>query len=135
MNEGDKEGIQFKDFLDKSTNLITVFGVLNALFIYSVTIDDTVFKSFLLPSFFILSLLCWLEIILFTIRSDNGSIKYDIFYFLSCSIQLGLIWYFIIKFAPLIVLVGLLGVWMGTAFGLGQLFVRMFSKRLSKLSK
>ena len=39
-NDIKDKGILFKDFLDKTTNLITLFGVFNALFIYSTTIDS-----------------------------------------------------------------------------------------------
>jgi hypothetical protein len=65
-------GIPFKDFLDQSTNLITIFGVLNALSLYSMSLknESAQVASFLLPAFFLLGLFVWFELILFAVRSN-----------------------------------------------------------------
>lgn len=103
MEEKNTE-IKFKDFLDKTTNLITLFGVFNALFIYSTTIKDQSVTDFLLPSFFGLSLFVWFELILFTLQSSNGSRKYLIFFGLICAVEIGLIWLFALLFSSLLIL-------------------------------
>jgi len=51
-NQTNKKGIPFKEFLDKTTNLVTLFGVFNALFIYSISLDNEGSAEFLVPSFF-----------------------------------------------------------------------------------
>lgn len=127
MTDTSGKGIPFKEFLDKSTNLITIFGVLNALIIYSATLDNKSAQSFLLPSLFLLSLLTWFELILFALRSSNESIKYEIFYFLACTVQLGLVWYFVTAFSGLVLLVVIFMVWMGLTFLVGQGLVRLFA--------
>ena len=94
-------GIPFKQFLDESSNLITIFGVFNALFIYSSQIDKDI-SQFLLPTFLFLSLFIWYELILFAINSNNGTFKYELFYILTTTIQIGLIWFFVISFKLLL---------------------------------
>lgn len=123
QNQSEHKGTPFKLFLDKSTNLVTLFGVFNALFIYSSTIDSKGAAEFLLPSFFVLSILVWLELILLTVSSNDGSIKYQLFYFLLCSVEIGLVWYFIHKFSSLIFLL--------TFLGFLFLFVFLFTRVLS----
>lgn len=125
-NEKDKIGISFKDYLDKSTNLVTLFGVFNALFIYSATLDSKDAAEFMLPSFFILSMFVWLELILFTLSSNDGSKKYEFFLFLLCTIEFGLAYYFIVKFSGLLILLAL--------FGIFFIFFFLFMRLLTWLS-
>ncbi len=109
-------GIPFRVFLERSTNLMTIFGILNVLFIFSASIDDTNVKLFLLPSFFLLSVFVWLEIILFTIESSDNSFRYEVFYFLSAVVELGLLWYFAINFYFILVAVGIVAAFFGLAY-------------------
>lgn len=125
----------FKIFLDKSTNLITIFGVFNALFIYSSSITDTEIKSFLLPSFFLLSMFVWLELIIFALRSSDGGNKYHLFYFLLCFVEIGLVYYFFILFKDLLIVIGAIGIFFGVIYGLAMLFIWMLAKYLVRLKE
>ncbi|WP_414524170.1 hypothetical protein, partial [Umezakia ovalisporum] len=70
-NESKEKEVSFKDFLDKTTNLVTLFGVFNALFIFSTTLDTEGPAEFLLSTFLLLSIFVWLELILFTLASSD----------------------------------------------------------------
>jgi hypothetical protein len=135
--EKKKKSIPFKKFLDKSTNLITIFGIFNALFIYSTTLiglkSDA--AQFLLPTFFLLSALIWYELILFTMKSSDGSWKYFMFYFLSASIEVGLLWYFIDTFAGLLFILLVLVIFFLMVFSLSMLFIRILRKPISRLKE
>jgi hypothetical protein len=125
----------FKIFLDKSTNLITIFGVFNALFIYSSSIANTEIKSFLLPSFFLLSMFVWLELIIFALRSSDGGNKYHLFYFLLCLVEIGLVYYFFILFKDLLIVLGAMGIFWGVIYGIVMLFIWMLAKYLARLKE
>lgn len=131
MDDKKNKGILFRDFLDKTTNLITLFGVFNALFIYSSTIEISVVTDFLLPSFFLLSMLVWLELILLTLSSSDGSFRYIIFYFLFCSVEIGLTYYFIIKFSDLLIQIGIVGILL-VVIALAYILLKFFTKRLER---
>lgn len=130
-----KKGIPFRDFLDKTTNLITLFGVFNALFIYSSTIETNIATDFLLPSFFLLSMLVWLELILFTLSSSDGSFRYKLFYFLFCSVEIGLTYYFIIEFSDLLIQTGIIGILLLAVTFLAYILLRFCIKRLERSHK
>ena len=53
-------------------------------------------------------MLVWLELILFTLSSNDGPAKYTIFYFLFCSVEIGLVYFFIVKFSDLLVQFGVI---------------------------
>ncbi len=125
-----RKKIPFKEFLDKSTNLITIFGVLNALLIYSSTINNKNIVQFLLPAFFALSLLVWFELILFAIDSNNGSKKYELFYFLACSIELGFLWYFVLIFKTLLSLLAFYGLFILLLYGIFKILLLILTKWL-----
>lgn len=128
----DKKGLPFKDFLDKTTNLITVFGIFNALFIYATTIEDSGAAEFLLPTFFLLSILVWIELVLFTVKSNDGSAKYYLFYILISTIGVGLIWFFVKKFAGLIALLIFIGIFFLFIFLFTKIITWTFIKFLAK---
>ncbi len=132
MIDSQNDNLPFKQFLDQSTNLITIFGVLNALFVYATTIDNKTAQAFLLPSFFVLSLFVWLEIIKFALKSSDNSYNYDIFYFLACSIELGLIIYFVSIFSPLLFLVGIFAIWFLFTYLIAMAIVKILASWLSK---
>jgi len=134
-NEPERQGIPFREFLDKSTNLITIFGVFNALFIYSITIPHKTAASFLLPTFLLLSVLVWLELILYAMNANNGSIKYQLFYFACCTIELGLIIYFSVAFSPLLWMILVFGILMCSTYLLGLLFIKLFGRLLLRKFK
>lgn len=134
------EKIEFKDFLDKCTNLVTLFGVFNALLIYSFSIKDSDTDEFLIPTFLILSIFVWYELILFTLKSSDGSRKFLIFFGLICWVQLGLIVLFIKQFASLLISL----IFPLIIYGLIYIFVMLFfwlffecipKKRLQKLGE
>lgn len=121
-DEKKDEKIEFKDFLDKCTNLATLFGIFNALLIYSFTIQDSDTDQFLTPTFLILSIFVWYELILFTMKSSDGSGRYHLFYSLLCMVEIGLILLFIKKFSTLIVSL----IFPIICFGIVYIFVRLF---------
>lgn len=125
-------GLPFKDFLDKTTNLVTLFGVFNALFIYSTTLESQDASQFLLPSFFVLSILVWLELILFTLTSNDGTKKYELFFFLLCSVEIGLVWYFVVKFAGLLIMLGVYGIFLLLVYLLTIALVKILIRPLAK---
>lgn len=127
--------LPFKEFLDKSTNLITIFGVLNALFIYSSTIEIGVASEFLLPTFFFLSILVWFEIILFALDSANGNKKYEIFMLLAFCIQLGLLIYFVSIFISLIFWLVFYAIFFAITFGISHLLILLYKKRQNRKIK
>lgn len=131
-NDTKEKGVPFKDFLDKTTNLVTLFGVFNALFIYSTTLESKGAAEFLLPSFFILSIFVWLELILFTLASDDGTRKYELFFFLLCSVEIGLVWYFVVKFGGLLILLAFFGIFFLIVFLLTNVLTKIFLRPLSK---
>lgn len=132
--EKKNRGIPFKEFLDKSTNLITIFGVLNALFIYSFGIANKSAAEFLVPSFFILSLLVWLELILFAMDSSDESVKYHVFYILACCIEIGFIIFFIHEFAGILYLFACFGLFFLLIYLISKLLIHVLAKYLIKLS-
>ncbi len=134
MDKDSKEkGVPFRDFLDKTTNLVTLFGVFNALFIYSTTLDNEGAAGFLLPTFFILSIFIWLELILFTFTSNDGTWRYELFFILLCSVEIGLVWYFIVKFAGLLILLVYFGIFFLLVSLLTKVLTKIFLPTLSKL--
>jgi hypothetical protein len=124
--------IEFKDFLDQCTNLATLFGVFNALLIYSFTIQDSDSDQFLIPTFLILSIFVWYELILFTLKSSDGSRKYLIFFGLICSVQIGLILLFIKKFATVLFFLFSFLVFFGVIYILVIIFNWLFFNCLPK---
>lgn len=126
------ESKSFRKFLNESNNLISIFGVCNALFIYSSTLGEKGPGEFLIPSFFMLSAFVWLELIMFAFKSNDGSRKYEIFIFLLAMVELGLIEYFIQKFTGLIILAFffllLLGIMFLVIWPLPRLFKRLLKK-------
>jgi hypothetical protein len=94
-NETKKRGIPFREFLEKSVNLLTVFGILNALFIFSLTFKNSGAYQFLGVAFFIMSILVWIEIILSIFEATDDTWRYTLLYFLFCSVGVGLVWLFI----------------------------------------
>lgn len=126
------EKIGFKDFLDKCTNLITLCGIFNALFIYALTIKDSDLDQFLIPSFLILSIFTWYELILFTLKSSDESTKYQIFSFLLLSIQIGLVLLFFKKFPEVFIYSCLVVVFFGLTFWVLKIFNWLFFDCLPK---
>ncbi|MCF8453941.1 MAG: hypothetical protein K9G42_12100 [Pedobacter sp.] len=124
----------FKDFLDKSTNLITIFGILNALFIYSTTISDKDILPFLAPTFYLLSMLVWLELILFALECNDGSLKYKAFYYLIATIEIGLGYYFIRQFKLLLVELASLGLFFLCILLYGYLMIVILKPIIRRLT-
>lgn len=129
-----KKAIPFKDFLEKSVSLITIFGIFNALFIYSNTIENQGASDFLLPTFYLLSLVVWFEIIISAVDSSNGNWRYELFYFLSCSIFIGLTWYFMSIFSPLLITLLIYGSFLLLIYLIARTFVFFLPKLIKKTS-
>ena len=123
---------EFKVFLDKSTNLVSLFGIFNALLIYSFSIQDSDTDQFLIPPFLVLSIFVWYELILFTLKSSDGSKKYHIFFCLICMIQIGLIILFVKKFASLLIFLTIPVIGFGLIYAFAMFFYWLFFKCLPK---
>jgi hypothetical protein len=132
-NELSRKGIPFRDFLDKSTNLTTIFGIFNALLMFSASLDNVDAAGFLTPSFLALSIFVWYELILFALHSNDGSRKYEIYYVLLCSIEIGLLWYFICAFAPLLAFFLLFGIFFLLTYIFTILLTKLLAKTIIKL--
>jgi len=133
-NRKPREKLPFREYLDKSANLITIFGVFNALSIYSTTIENKNVTGYLLPSFFLLSLVVWYELLSFAHESDDGSRKYSIYTYLLFIIEIHLTIFFIYKFTSLALLITtivLLGVYI---YLCGRFLSFILSKWLEKQS-
>jgi hypothetical protein len=61
QNSNEKK-IGIKEHIDSNVNLYTVFGIMNALSIYSSTLESFKFKSLLTFLFITLSLILWIKI-------------------------------------------------------------------------
>ena len=134
MNEKPKK-LTFRQFLNESTNLITIFGIFNALLIYSASINYKHVTDFLIPSFLLLSLIVWFELILFAIESNNGSKKYELFYVLICAIELGLIIYFFIEFRELVSVFISIIILLSLTWIFIKFYSGVFKKRILKLKE
>lgn len=124
--------LAFREFLDKSTNLITIFGVLNALVIYSSTHSIANASKVLPPCFFILSTWVWLEIIGLAVSSYNNSIKYIFFFLLAILIQIGLVILFVDLYKVLTGSTILIIIVLGLFALAGWITLRLYLKRLKK---
>lgn len=74
-----KRGIPFRTFINDSVNLLTVFGIFNALTVYSIGIDQQIAMALVTPVFMVLSIIVWWQLMLFTMESNEGSKVYDFF--------------------------------------------------------
>ncbi len=131
----DKKGIPFKEFLDKSTSLFTLFGIFNALLIYTTSINDEIIALFLIIPFFLLTILICYEIIIFAFKSDNNSRKYDFFIHVIIVIEFVLIWYFIRMFIGLIVGLAFVGIIFLVPLLITFLFLKVFRKQLLRVGE
>lgn len=95
--ENTKE-LSFRDFLDKSTNLLTIFGVLNALIIYSDSIVKTQIKEFIIIPLFVLSFFVLYELFVFSAITSKEEMKFTIFSFCIASIEIGMVLLFLDSF-------------------------------------
>lgn len=98
MEEEEKPKKSFKQFLDESTNLLTIFGILNAVFVFSTTISNNHITEFLLAPLSLLSIVVLIVLIDFTLKSADGTRKYEFFYYLLCMIGLGMVMFFVSEF-------------------------------------
>lgn len=101
-----KLGIPFKEFLDKSTNLLTIFGIFNALTLFATSIKDLEISTFLGLIFLVLSLFVLWELIMFAIASSDNSKRYEIFIMLLALSELGLIYYIAISYSGFLIILG-----------------------------
>ncbi|NHJ87924.1 MAG: hypothetical protein FK734_20845 [Asgard group archaeon] len=88
--------------LKKNTPLYTLFGIFNALMIYSTTIEHGSVKEFLVPGFFLLSVLVWIVIFVSALKDAHKSQFHKALYFLLAGILIGLIIFFVSEFKNLI---------------------------------
>jgi hypothetical protein len=90
-----KAGRPFREFLEKSVNLMTVFGILNALFLFSTNYKHSGSFQFLGIGFFVMSIVVWVELILFALDCSDNTWRYGMFYLMSCIVGIGLGWLFV----------------------------------------
>jgi hypothetical protein len=98
----------FKQCLDESTNLLTCFGVFNALTIYTGGIGDDI-TNYIAMIFLLLSVLVLHEIHDFSTRSNNGSHKFKFYTDALALAEMLIIVYIVLKFPELRVYVVLFG--------------------------
>ncbi len=99
-----QEPFSFRKFLESNTNLLTVFAIFNALIVFSISIKESeVVRDILTISFWIFSLLTFLELLVGTFKtyqvyrlniSFAGKIKLSLFFYAVIFTQLSLIAYF-----------------------------------------
>lgn len=125
-------GIPFREFLDKSTNLLTIFGIFNALSVYAATIDEQPTFVLVAPVFIVLSIIVWWQVIMLSIDSNNGSKIYEAFILLIGMAQIGLVGYFIITYALLLLLLGALAIFFLCILLLQKLTLRWVGSWMAK---
>jgi hypothetical protein len=135
MEPEKKIGIPFRDFVNKSTNLITVFGIFNALFIFSTTFEKTMAYQFLGIAFFALSVYVWIEIILMAIDCSDTSWRYELFSMFAISITIGLFVLFYHLFKLQIILLTAAAVFFILFFILTHYTIKLSIKRLAKVKE
>lgn len=67
--------------------------------------------------------------------SNDGTWKYEMFYYFACSIEIGLVWYFISIFASLLFLVVYYGILLLLSFLLVKMSVLLLKKKLFKMKE
>lgn len=112
-NRGLSMESKFKTFIDKNTNILTMFAIFNALAVYASSIEEDGFiRQWLTAAFWLLSLLLFFELIISTwktIRQNKENseeekftrsdiFKFSIFYILASNIEIFLIAYFVVLF-------------------------------------
>jgi hypothetical protein len=131
-----KKGIPFRSFLEKSVNLMVVFGILNSLYIFSTTITENgLYQYFAIP-FLALSIFVWVEIILLARESTNNTWRYELFMALSMAVGVGLVFLLFIRFSLALRVVLFLVVLIAITYYISKLvdllFGRMFPKVRNK---
>lgn len=123
--ENPKESsISFRSHIEANTNLLTIFGILNALIIYASqgkTVDNTkldLFNNgmqFISIGTYVLSIMVMIEILQNTLIIEDKNWKFSAFYLCigSCTIGIGFV--FLSNFGELIVTLGIAFAYLTTA--------------------
>jgi len=125
------KGVPFTKFLNESVNLLTAFGILNGLILFSFEISGFLSTILAIP-LFVISILIWFEVLKMCRRSDDQSISYMIFWYSAIAIQFGLIVYFITLFRTFSTFMLLLGCMYGSMAGTIEILFRIIQKRTGK---
>ena len=120
--------------LIKNTPLYTLFGIFNALLIYSTTIDQESVKEFLVPGFFLLSVLVWIVIFVSALKDSYKSKFNQVIYYLLAIVLLGLVIFFIKQFPELILSSLVIAIMLLPLYLIGRL-MRYVIRPLSKWIK
>lgn len=135
MESEKKIGIPFREFLNKATNLITVFGIFNALFIFSTSFQRTNAYQLLGIAFFILSVYLWVEIILMAMECSDTTWRYEIFIMFSVGIAVGLVILFYELFKMQVILITIAGLFFILVFPMIHFAIKLSSKRIAKMNE
>jgi hypothetical protein len=133
MESEKKIGIPFPEFINKATNLITVFGIFNALFIFSTSFEKTQAYQFLGIAFFVLSVYVWIEIISMAMKFSDTTWRYELFIMFAVSITIGLVVLFYELFKLQILVVAAAGLYFIILFIIGTLVMKVSMKKLAKM--
>jgi hypothetical protein len=131
-----KIGIPFMDFLNQCTNLLTIFAIFNALIAYALTLKPGASGASynLALAFYGMSLLVWIQIIIFAFRSNDKTFYYLVFFVFAFTVQIELTLLYIKQHALFFGLLVIAGVYLGVVFGNGYLLNWLFRKWTSRLS-
>jgi hypothetical protein len=132
--------LTFKEFIDKTVNLLTVFAIFNGLTIYSASIGVKSLSVYLSMMFLGLSILIWFELLSYTISFNQDNYKFHIFNLTTLLIEFALIGYFLYTYAGFVYLICVFGIflallllfrWVTTGIA-ANLFILLFRKDLKK---
>lgn len=115
------EKISFKQLLDESTNLLSIFGILNAIILFATQKQEPSGEvldlfgegmQFISISMYLFSILVLIELIQHIFSSNIDSWKVQMYYFLLCTTTLGMGGLFLYHYWPLIAGVGMMFLFM-----------------------
>jgi len=105
-----KEPLTFREYINRSTNLLTVVGILNAIIIFSNSYETgssqkivDILRLFIAPPCFLITFLVVCEIIRFAFESATIEEKYKFIFFvgLMVNFEIGFIFIYLSKYALL----------------------------------
>ena len=131
----ENEILDFRQFLEKSVNLFTIMGVCGAFMLVPIDLKNRV-ANFTIPLFFhVTFLLTSIEILRFCKKSDNGSFKFDVFFWLFVMFCVGSIAAFIAKFGDVAIFLFSITFYCIICAGAYLIYIRFIEQFLISKSK
>lgn len=137
--------ITFKQHLNDCTNLLTIFGILNAVILFAAQKQARASEKFdfnfdgmqmISISMYLFSILVLMELIWSTLMADIRSSKVQAMYFLLCSTTVGMGMIFTGQYLSLLLGIGAMCCFFGLVslltYSFTKLLIRFFKKGLSK---